>query len=238
VTPTELQALRDMPSAQHRFAWVQAQATLAETLDGCEAYRRYNTLLRTMVAETGHSLRTACGVFSALSPNNDYLGNLRDASILLRAQAAGSPITAFRVHTYGSNKRKAWAIAGGVDPADAITAPKTRNFFLNLLDPGNPEPVTIDGHMFNIWNGSKLPLASRDPTRRVVGMTGKRYQEIADELRKFAAWNGLIPNQAQAILWLTWRRLHGIKTDGQTRFWDLDLERAGLGFGRLNALPN
>ena len=82
MSPAELQALRDLPSASDRFEWVGWRATNHELREGLEAYRRYNALL----------------------------GNLQDAATVLTAQADGKSITQFRVHIYGAKKRKAWLI--------------------------------------------------------------------------------------------------------------------------------
>ncbi len=82
--------------------------------------------------QCGTTTRIASAVFSALSPNNDYHGNLSDAHALLDAKRKSLTIDDFTVHTYGQNKRKAWRIAHGEEPLDLIVANKTRNFFLNI----------------------------------------------------------------------------------------------------------
>jgi hypothetical protein len=105
-----------------------------------------------------HEARMGAAVFAALSPNNDYHGNLRDADRLLEAAKNKIGIDDFKVSTYGNNKRKAWSIANGVEPLDVIVFPKTRSFFLNIFDPLDPHPVTVDGHIYNAWHGRRISL--------------------------------------------------------------------------------
>lgn len=175
-----------------------------------------------MASKTGHAPRVAAAVFSALSPNNDYHGNLGDVHTLLAAATSGTSLDSFSVHTYGHNKRKAWQIAHGADPLELIVAKKTRSFFLNIDNPDNPEPVTVDGHMINIW---------RCQRQNLVGLraSGSLYDTVADGVRALAQEHRMIPCQMQGVLWLTWRRLHGIKTSCQLSFWDEDFMAARLG---------
>lgn len=198
------------------------QANKHDVAVGHAAYARYNRIITLMATQTGATPRTAAAVFSALSPNNDYFGNLRDAHTLLRAAAQGRTLGDFKVSTYGHNKRKAWAIAHGIEPLEVIVAPKTRSFFLNVADPNDPQPVTIDGHMYNIWSNKRQNL---------VGLKWRKsqYEEIAEDVRKLAREQGCVPCQMQAILWHTWRRIHRIKTTAQLSLWDEDLMAAQLG---------
>lgn len=227
-----MENFRALPSGRHRFELIFEYASIEEREQGMLAFSRYNKIVAMLASETGHSLTAACGVFSALSPNNGYLGNVSDASALMRANAAGRPITSFKVHTYNGNKRKAWEIACGAEPTEKIKAKKTLNFYLNILNPAQFRPVTIDGHMFNIWAGTKVPLKSRDPEKRITRIEGKLYDEIAEDVRTVAVHRRILPNQMQGILWMTWRRLHGV-TKPQDAFWDLDMEKTGLGFTKL-----
>lgn len=232
MTAGEIIDLRAMKNGIARFKWVLSQAIPHDIQQGTEAFDRYHRLLSMVAQETGHSIAAACGVFSALSPNNGYLGNVRDAARLLRAHQLGRTLDQFTVQTYGNNKRKAWAIAGGADPLAQITADKTRNFYLNLLDPSDPYPVTIDGHIFNIWNGTKKPLKSRDPLQRIERIAGRLYQEVAHDLRQVANRKKQPANRVQGILWFAWRRMHGVIAP-QAEIWDLDIEKAGLGFLKI-----
>jgi len=201
---------------------VFSQATPHDIAEGRDSYPRYRRIMELMGAKHGFDHRTAAAVFCALSPNNDYYGNLRDASTLLRAKRALKNLDDFRVSTYGNNKRKAWALAGGADPLELIKAPKTRSFFLNVCDPADPVPVTVDGHIYNCWNGRRVNL---------VGLRGlPDYDEVAEGVRCLAREHGMVPCQMQGVLWMTWKRMHGILITPQTTFWCDDLIYADVGF--------
>lgn len=202
---------------------VAAQALPHERESALASYFKYQRLVSAIAAKHGFSPRVGAAVFAALSPNNDYHGNLRDCNTLLRAAAEGRALESFGVSTYGPNKRKAWDIAQGADPFELIVAKKTRNFFMNVDDPLNPEPVTVDGHLFNCWRAERVKL---------VGLkhNAKQYDEVAEGVRRLAAEEGLVPCQMQGVLWITHRRIHRILTSGQREFWDPDYLAARLGF--------
>lgn len=187
------------------------------------AWRTYNRLMAILAEKHEATPSEAAGVFAALSPNNDYFGNLRDARTMLRARAAGMDMDSFKVSTYGSNKRKAWAILSGKDPLALIVAPKTRSFYLNIVDPEDPEPVTVDGHIFNAWTGKRVPLTSS-----AQKLNRRLYAKIADEIRRIGRDRGLLPNVVQGAIWFCWRRMHGIKTTGQLEFWNPEAHAVGL----------
>lgn len=201
------------------------RATSFDIEAGLASFCRYHRIVTLIAAKTGHTPRIAAGVFAALSPNNDYHGNLRDTHTLMKAAKSGQNLTDFSVSTYGPNKRKAWAIAHGEDPLDLIVAKKTRSFFLNIDNPDDPVPVTIDGHMYNIW---------RCQRENLVGLRWrvKNYDQIADDVRALAQECKMVPCQMQGVLWITWRRIHRIKTSDQLTFWDEDLAAARLGLHR------
>lgn len=199
------------------------QATEHDLSIGLDAFPKYNRIMVKLADHCGTTPRIASAVFSALSPNNDYHGNLRDANTLLRAARAGKTLEDFAVSTYGQNKRKAWRIAHGEDPLDLIVAKKTRSFFQNIYDPSDPVPVTVDGHMVNVW---------RCKRENLVGLSFPKslYDVVADGVRTVAQEQGLVPCQVQSIIWMTWRRLHGIKSPAQMELWDADIIAARLGF--------
>jgi hypothetical protein len=205
-----------------RVLW---QATREDIATGMESWRTYERLTREIACKHRFASHIGAAVFSALSPNNDYHGNLRDTDTLLGAVRLGKSMDDFGVSTYGNNKRKAWAIAHGAEPLDLLLFPKTRNFYLNIKDPLNPMPVTCDGHVYNAWRGRRIPLKGA-----AAKFKPSEYEEIAQAIRDLGAEYGMIPNQVQGVIWHTWRRLHRIKYTNQLEFWDCDSLSAGLGY--------
>lgn len=187
------------------------------------AWRTYNILTTQIANDTKIDPDIAAAVFAALSPNNDYHGNLRDTRRLLEAARDGLGLDDFKVSTYGNNKRKAWRLVHGEKPLDLIRAPKTRNFYLNIRDPDDPRPVTVDGHVFNAWNGVRIPLkgAAKKVNARV-------YEEVAADVRLLGRITNTIPNVVQGIIWFTWRRIHNIKFTRQQELWSPEARAAGI----------
>ena len=175
---------------------VMDQATRWDIETAEAAWFRYQRIVGQIAWRHGRTMIVGAAVFAALSPNNDYLGNLRDTARLLAAHAQGLTVDDFGVSTYHNNKRKAWRIAQGEQPLDLIVFPKTRSFFLNIVDPANPEPVTVDGHIFNAWTGERIPLVSAAQKLR-HGL----YDTVADDIRQIGAERRMIPNVVQGIIW-------------------------------------
>ncbi len=75
---------------------------------------------------------------------------------------------------------------------------KVRSFASNIIDPSNPYPVTIDGHMANMllndWPGIDVQNFVSTPAG---------YQALSDAIRSAAEENGIAGQQAQATMWMT-----------------------------------
>lgn len=180
-------------------------AMAIEVREGQRAYFQYNRTLTEIAAATGLSVSTVAGVFSALSPNSDYKGNLRSAKTVCLGYVRGLPIEACTVSTYNHNREKAWRILEGAHFYSVFKGLKVRNFWRNLTEPDHPEAITIDGHMANIyiWEPRRMTDAS---------LSKRMYAKLAREFSKVATSADLLPSQLQAILWLTWKRINNIKS--------------------------
>ncbi len=209
---------------------VYAQASQTDIVLASASYHKYNALTGEVAEKYGYDRDIGAAVFAALSPNNDYFGNLRDVDRLLKGTRAGLHYDKIKVCTYGPNKIKAWRIANGERALDLIVAPKTRNFYLNVRDPLDNHPVTIDGHMLCAWRGVRTTLDN-------AKMNPKLYEVVATDFREAAKSLSVIPNRFQAVLWTTWRRIHGVKltTVAQPEFWDVERLAARLDY-RSNLL--
>ncbi|MCK9513699.1 MAG: hypothetical protein M0R28_21080 [Pigmentiphaga sp.] len=192
---------------------------LADRIDRQEGSRSYQIHQRNMcrlALRYGFTRAAVTGAFSALSPNNDFLGNLRSTATLLIAKREGLPCSAATVSTYKACALRAWRCLEGEDFLAFTKGKKTRAFYLNIMDPMDPEPVCVDGHMISCWAGKRL-------TMKEAVRVKAPYDRIADDVRTVALEQGMIPNQVQAILWFTWKRLHRSKYVG----CQLDLFRLG-----------
>lgn len=177
--------------------------------EGLQAYTRYNIVLTQISNHYGFQLDRTIAAFAALSPNNDYVGNLRSLVSLLAGLNAGTPLDDITVSTYRACLKRAHIFATGQAEFLAVTqGPKTRAFYSNLLDPTDPKPVTIDGHMVGAFRGNAGTMKDN-----LVQRAG--YEKIAKSVRLLARKNNMLPNQMQAILWFTRKRVLNVKYDSQ-----------------------
>lgn len=193
--------------------------------DGMRAYLRYHDLMRDIATHYGEDFRGVVGAFAALSPNNDYVGNLRSLVTLLVAKAKGQgsimreldAMRSVNVSTYRHCRNRAILYLTGTGFLDHAKGLKIRSFYRNIVDPTEWGPVTIDGHMAAAFRDS-------DGTVKDAKVNRSQYLEIATAIRFLAAQNELIPHQMQATLWYTRKRVKNVKYDPQ-----LDLLSIGDG---------
>lgn len=88
------------------------------------------------------------------------------------------------------------------------TGPKISNFYHNLLDPQDPNYVTIDRHAIRAWLGPMHARRFDDQCGR-IGLNYKSYNIIADHYKEVSGHYGILPNQLQAICWQVARRQYG-----------------------------
>jgi hypothetical protein len=85
---------------------------------------------------------------------------------------------------------------------------KTHNFMENIDDPTNPHFVTIDTHAHNAAVASRTPSAGTG-----LGSLG-RYGLFAQAYHGAAQHLGTLPQQAQARVWTTWKRMNPMPQRG------------------------
>jgi hypothetical protein len=145
-------------------------------------------------------------VIAALSPNNKWSRNVRNADALIGAFIRGDGIDSVKVSTYHAMKRKAWDILAarpGYDTAKImLKGQKITSFFMDIMGEFN---VTIDGHARNIAYGERVGLTD---DRTNIGV--REYRALQAAYEAAAERLGLMPYQLQAITWRVWRDRHGI----------------------------
>ncbi|MCP4487002.1 MAG: hypothetical protein GY820_06745, partial [Gammaproteobacteria bacterium] len=134
---------------------VYRRATPDDTANGIEWYDRAKREAETIASLYGIPVRTVVGVMAALSPNNKWLRNVKDADTMCKAWVMGDCLSDFKVSCYNTMKDKAWSILVDEldDDTDILTrlnGQKIRSFYSNIL---GLDEVTIDGHALNIALG-------------------------------------------------------------------------------------
>ena len=183
------------------------QATQEDTVNGVEWYARAERMAKAIAKDAGLPLPTVIGVMAALSPNNRWERNCKDAATMCQAWVAGESMDSFKVSCYNTMKQKAWAILdlGLTDDDDILShlnGQKIRSFYSNIR---GLDEVTIDGHALNIARGKREGLTS-DKTN----MGKREYRELQEAYVKAAKRVGVKPHVLQAITWTTWKRIHNI----------------------------
>ena len=144
-------------------------------------------------------LSKVLGVISALSPRQNWNGNLKIAEDKIKTGDCGT-ITQFK------DKADAVIFSSGEPEElwDILNGNKTQNFFMNLLYPDDKRYVTVDRHALSIALG-------RTCTDQEKALTDKQYEFFANCYKELAQELDLVPNFLQSITWQTWRRINNIK---------------------------
>ena len=182
-------------------------ATDEDTANGVEWYARAERMAKAIAEDAGLPLPTVIGVMAALSPNNKWERNCRDAATMCQAWQNGESMDSFKVSCYNTMKAKAWAILdlGLTDDEDILShlnGQKIRSFYSNIR---GLDEVTIDGHALNIARGKREGLTS-DKTN----MGKREYRSMQEAYVRAALRVNVKPHVLQAITWTTWKRIHNI----------------------------
>lgn len=192
--------------------YVYGLATPQEKRDGIVWYAKALADCLSIAEETETPLHIVVGVCAALSPNNKWDRNIDNTLSLIRAFLDGEDVETVKVSTYHTMKRKAWNILEAMPDRDGVVkilnGQKIVSFFCNIM---GEDTCTVDGHAKNVFYGERHRLTS-DKTN--IGK--KEYvaiQEAYVNAGKQVRFNGrpLKAFEMQAITWVTWRRIHGIK---------------------------
>lgn len=181
-----------------------------EIEEGLRWYSNANQIARRIAnayLDGNHS--TAAGVIAALSPNNRWERNIRDAEALCKGYANGADLDDIKVSTFGLNKDKAIAILKGASPQDALGGRKVLAFYECII---GGDSVCVDGHAYAIWLGQRVPTSKTPKINETL------YRKITEDYRLAARQINEITNKdgaaqwysaadVQAITWITWRKL-------------------------------
>lgn len=167
------------------------------------------------------------GVVAALSPNNRWTINIKNAADLINAFWNGCAMDSVSVSTYSAMKRKAWCILEQnvlFDSDDRLykwtendstqeeikailNGRKIVCFYENIM---GEDTCTIDGHARNIAYNERVNLTDNKTNIgvREYANLQEAYRQAAKRCtvngRRFKAY------ELQAVTWVTWRKQHGI----------------------------
>lgn len=189
---------------------IYAQADEDDIREGKLAYWRYHGVIKAFADEYDAPVDRALAAFCALSPNNDYFGNLRSLASVLQGVRDGIPCDRVTVSTYKHCRDRAYSyVTGETSFLGKSKGLKIRSFYHNILDPDDRRHVTIDGHMKAAYEGRNMTM------KEAIIRTKGEYFRIADATKRLARNEGLIPNQLQAIVWFARKRTQRVKYNPQ-----------------------
>lgn len=199
--------------------------------EGKLAYERYNAVMREFADVYDAPLDRTLAAFCALSPNNDYYGNLRSLASVLHGVRHGVPCDRITVSTYKHCRDRAYLyVTGERCFLSTAKGPKIRAFYHNILDPTDTAHVTIDGHMKAAYEGRAMTM------KEAIVRTKGEYQRISDAAKRLARREGLIPNQLQATIWFARKRTERVKYNAQLGLFDDPSDKWGT-LVRANEAP-
>jgi len=185
------------------LARVLDKADAIDRESGIFSYQKYNLIMGRIAEKFGYSIETVTAVFVSLSPNNDYMNNLRSAVTLIDGHSKKISKYRLSVSAFNHCKERAWNFLEGANFLEETKGPKIKSFYQNIVDPTNPEPVTVDGHIVSAWHGKHIGM-------KAAAVGNFPYKEIAADIRALAALMRLVPCQVQGIIWFTWKRINKV----------------------------
>lgn len=222
-TRNQVRELRADPTHSWRVAEVRNlvamynQADETDRREGLLAYERYNIVLKGIARAYNFEFENTVAAFVQLSPNNDYYGNLRSLVSVMRGIREGVPLDRITVSTYKTARDRAYRhLAHDAEFPGESRGPKIIAFYHNIVDPKDPQYVTIDGHMVACWAGLNRA------TMKESLVSAADYRVIESDLKELAAALGLVPCQLQATLWFARKRVLQIRYNGQFKLFDQD----------------
>ena len=198
-------------SVQNIIATYQ-MATTEEIKDGVTWYRKAYLDCRKIAIKHTVSTHIVVGVVSALSPNNKWERNIVNADELIGAYMNGDGMDNIKVSTYHTMKRKAWSILVMMPTKDEVipilNGQKITSFYQNIM---GYDTCTVDGHARNIYYAERESLT--DPKTNIGKKEYAMIQQAYVEAGSMLKVNGqpLKAYEVQAVTWVSWRRIHGIK---------------------------
>lgn len=209
-----------MTGPQNLEKWF-ARADEIDRAEGVAAYPRYRAVMEVFAERFGFPLDRTVAAFVALSPNTDYLSNLRSLVSVMTGLRDGWDRSKIVVSTYNHNRDRAISyLTGEAEFVSPTRGLKISAFYDNILYP-HSNRVTVDGHIVGVWRDQ--PITMKEAT-----ITRKPYREIENAVRQFAFYHHLRPYEMQAILWFTRKRVLGIRFDAQMQLFGDPEDRWGV----------
>ena len=207
-----MRRVKPRANAKHILGML-ALASAADIESGISWYQRaYELSVRLIHTYDGLRLGQAIGVIAALSPNNKWGRNCRDAETMIRLWHQGLDPRLAKVCTYNTNKDKAARILEleSVDTEviqEILSGQKVVAFYRCIS--GFQDTVCVDGHAFAVFMGERIATTQTPKIGKALYAAITRSYILASERSIKTCGVKLTPYQVQAVTWVTYRRLLG-----------------------------
>jgi TP901 family phage tail tape measure protein len=160
-------------------------------------YEDYNNLIKAFSGPLGYNELSLASAMAAVSPSNPVENNVLDMIELALGHRQKMDYKDLKVYGTGSSRKKAYGSLSGEGFGDEKKAPKTNSFINNMMDPFNPDRVTVDYRATNQATNKKYTTKSI-PDLKV----DNRYGRIENAFKNVAGENQMVPSGLQAALWI------------------------------------
>lgn len=164
--------------------------------DRAEGFRWYRDAHKIATTLGYGDAKQGAALLAALSPQTSWELNVKLAAKAVNDGRASGHL--------GDACRKADRILSGW-PAERVLPmdKKTGDFYRCIADPGDPDSVCVDRHAHDIAVGERYGSRNRGLDAR------GRYVAVQRAYRLAAKVLGILPQELQAITWVSWRRRIG-----------------------------
>tara|TARA_Y100001973_G_C5188814_1_gene329569 strand:- start:127 stop:762 length:636 start_codon:yes stop_codon:yes gene_type:complete len=186
-------------------------ATSHEVQLGIDWYESAWSIARRIAKQYDMMTATVAAVIAALSPNNKWERNVKDAENIIKAFKYGEDddVMAVKCCTYTMNKIKALNILKTKDlnyPA-ILKGAKTIEFYHCIM---LEDDVCIDGHAYSIWYDERLTMKEVPNIGKKLRATIKQDYKDATSFINEELGTDYLPSTIQAITWVTHKRIYNV----------------------------
>ena len=193
----------DSKEVNKNIEQVWEQYTSEDFNNGKMWYREANQFSLEVAEKFQVTPVVSAGVLSALSPLKEWELNKRITENFFTLMHKDAVNGWKRVGHWLTQKKKAWDIYTQNPIPEQVSkilgGLKTVNFFGCINNPSDTESLCVDRHM--------IKIATQSDNAKI---TKKQYLFLKQEYLNFANRVDMIPSHAQAILWVTHKRIKNI----------------------------
>ena len=188
------------------------QATSSEVEHGKAWYEIAYAIAKRISIAYGLNTETVAAVIAALSPNNKWERNIKDAENVIAAFMNSDDCNDalnVKVCTYRKNLAKAVEILNAThcDYESILKGPKVIEFYHCIIGQSD---VCIDGHAYSVWFGERLTMKEVPSIGKKLRQTIKDDYIAATHFINDNSEEFFNPYMIQAITWVAHKRIYNV----------------------------